>query len=95
MEKDLECMSSIAYNEIFVSFETAFRSLGSFPSRFWNFSIHFYLLTWTHLDVQKTKKAVRADCIRIVFFQVIKTGYELIIIAAEQQVTMTVYFDIM
>jgi len=30
----------------------------------------------------------------MVFFQATKTGYELIIIAAEQQVTMTVPFDI-
>lgn len=38
---------------------------------------------------------MRTDCALIVFFQVMKAGYELIIIATEQQVAMAVHFDIM
>lgn len=45
--------------------------------------------------LEDKKNQMRTDCVRIVFLQVTKAGYELIIIAAEQQVTMTVYFDIM
>lgn len=45
--------------------------------------------------LEDKKNQMRTDCVLIVFLQVMKAGYELIIIAAEQQVTMTVYFDIM